>query len=93
MYFEFPASLEREIEQYAATEHISPSEAAVKLIEAALRTKKPKPVKHEITEADLETLRVNIPMFAFLENLPDSVVEAMEATSKEIRAERFIPRG
>lgn len=93
MIFEFPASLEREIEQYAAIEHISPSEAAVKLIQDGLRTKKRKPVKHEITEADLETLRKNIPMFAFLENLPDSVVEGMEETSNEIRAERFTPRG
>ena len=92
MSFEFPANVERVIERYAQSEQISPSEAAVKLVQEALKAKKPKVVKREITEADLETLRQNVPIFAFLESLPDSVIEGMEAASKQTRAERFAPR-
>ncbi len=93
MSFEFPANVERVIERYAQSEHISPSEAAVKLVQEALKAKKPKVVKREITEADLGALRQNVPIFAFLEKLPDNVIEGMEAASKHIRAERFAPRG
>ncbi len=93
MSFDFPANIEREIERYALSESISPAEAAVKLVQDALRNKKPKAPKREITEADLETLRQNVPIFAFLEKLPDHVIDGMEATSKQIRAERFAPRG
>jgi|GEM_PF-4772177 len=40
MSFDLPANLEREIENYAQAEHISPEEAAVRLLEEILTTKK-----------------------------------------------------
>ncbi|AIE86281.1 hypothetical protein [Fimbriimonas ginsengisoli] len=92
MSFDLPASIERELEKYAQSEHISPSEAAVKFIQSGLKSSRRK-TTHEVTEADLETLRQNVPIFAFLENLPDNVIDGMEAASKQVRAERFTPRG
>ena len=93
MSFDFPANVERDSERYALIEHITPSEAVVKLVQDALEAKKRKTARREITEADLETLRKNVPIFAFFEKLPDSVIDGMEATSKQIRGERFTPRG
>jgi hypothetical protein len=93
MSLDFPANVEREIEQYALSEQISPSVAAVKLVQQGLKTKKRNPAKREITEADLETLRKNVPIFAFLEKLPDSVIDGMEAATKQTRAQWFVPRG
>ena len=92
MSFEFPANVERDIEVYAHAKHISASEAVVQLVQDALKAKKPKSKRNEITEAELEELRT-IPTFAFFEKLPLETVECMEAASSEIRAERFRPRG
>lgn len=94
MSFDFPANIERDIERYARSKHITPSEAAVQLIEDGLRANEKKPNgKRKVSQEDLEVLREKVPLFAFLDTLPDDVAEAMEETSKEIRAERFVPRG
>ena len=47
----------------------------------------------KVTEADLDVLRQKVPYFAFMESLPDDVVEGMQAASKQFRAERLVPRG
>lgn len=93
MSFDFPANIQQDIQQYAQEERISSEEALLKLVQTGLKATKRKAVKNEITEANLRTLRENVPIFAFLENLPDGVVDAMEETSKQIRTERFVPRG
>lgn len=92
MSFELPANLERELERYAQAEHMSPAEAAAKLIQSGLRASNRK-ASHEVDEADLEILRQNVPFFAFLEGLPDDVIDGIEAASEQIRSERFTPRG
>ena len=104
MSFDLPATVEQDILRYARAEHISADEAVLQIVEVGLRAvrqrstrpvagRTKKAAKHEITEADLETLRQNLPIFAFLEQLPDSVIDGMEAASKQIRAERCSPRG
>lgn len=55
-------------------------------------TAKPNAQAHEVTEADLETLWQNVPIFAFLEKLPDSLIDGIEAASEQICAERFTLR-
>jgi hypothetical protein len=92
MSIDLPLNVARDLEAYAQAEHISPAEAAVKFIQAGLKSSRRK-TGREITEADLETLRQNLPIFAFFEKLPDSVIDGMETASKQIRAERFTPRG
>jgi hypothetical protein len=92
MSFDLPASVERDLERYARAEHISPADAVVRLVQSGLESSKRK-AEHKIKEADLKTLRENVPFFAFMEKLPDDVVEGMQASSKQFRAEEFIPRG
>jgi hypothetical protein len=87
MSFDLPANVERELQAYAQAEHISPAEAAVKLIRNGLKSTKRK-AAIEVTQTEIETLRQNVPIFAFLEQLPDNVIDGMEAASKHIRAER-----
>jgi len=93
MSFDFPASVERDIERYAQDEHISSAEAVVQLVRDALKAKKRNAANRKFTEADLETLRRNVPIFAFLEKLPDGVLDGIQAATNEIRAEGFTPRG
>jgi predicted HTH domain antitoxin len=88
----------RILETIIRREHVSVEEAvrlAIRtgFIEPKNSVAKRREVKHEITDEDLELLRQNVPIFGFLENLPESVVDAMEATSKQIREERPNPRG
>ena len=63
MSFDFPANLEREIEQYAAAEHISPTEAAVKLLAEALKAKKRKAAKAQFDDADWNKFQQLVPGF------------------------------
>jgi len=98
MSFDFPATIQQDIQQYAQAEHITADEAALKIIQVGLKTIRQRnarsgSAKREITEEDLQTLRQNVPIFAFLEKLPDGVIDGMEAASKQIRAERFTPGG
>lgn len=93
MSFDLPAGLERDLERYAQAENITPTEAVVKFVKSGLKSSKRKTSGYEVTEADLETLRRNVPIFAFLEKLPDHAIDSIEAANKQARAERFIPRG
>lgn len=91
MSYDFPAHITRDIENYAQAEHITPTEAAVKLMQDALKAKKRKAAKG-LSEADWEQLQQD-PTVAFFQRLPDHVFKQMEAASKQIHAERFVPRG
>lgn len=92
MSFDIPASVERDIEQYAQAERISPAEAVVKLIQSGLKANKTKAgAKSDLSADEWQTLRA-IPGFAFLEALPDEVADRIETASKRTRAERFSPR-
>ncbi len=91
MSFDLPASIERDVERYAEAEHISPTEAAVKLIREALKAKGHGPSKGELSEIEWQELRA-VPSFAFLEKLPDNVADRMATASKRTRVERLVPR-
>ena len=92
MSLDLPASLERQLEQYAHDERITPVEAAVRFIQPGLKAKRRKAVRIELTEAQIEQLR-NSPTAAFFGGLSDHTLEQMEKASKQIHAERFAPRG
>lgn len=91
MSLDLPVSLERDLERYAQANHISTTEAAANLLQSALKVEKRKASKGELTEEEWQQLRT-IPMFSFLENLPDSAIDCIEAASRETRAERTKPR-
>jgi hypothetical protein len=92
MSFDLPVNVARDLEEYAQSERISPTEAAVKLIRSGLKGKRRKAARNELTEAQKEQLR-NSPTAAFFGGLSDHTLEQMEKASKQIHAERFAPRG
>jgi len=91
MSIDLPASVKRDLERYAEAERITPTEAATNLLQNALKAKKRQASKGEITEEEWQQLRT-IPMFAFLERLPESAIDSIEAASRQTRAERFKSR-
>ena len=92
MSFDLPASIERDLEEYAQAERISTVDAAVKFIQSGLKASKRKAAPRALTEAQMELLKAS-PTAAFFGSLPDDVLDQMEKASKQIHAERFTPRG
>jgi hypothetical protein len=93
MSFDIPAELQIEIDRYAQDEHISPETATVRLIQQALSANVAKPPLPRITDAEIEALKARIPLLAYFASLPDNLVESLERTSQEIRAEALASRG
>ena len=89
MSFDLPISVERELEQYALAEHLSPAEAAVKLIQSGIESSKGK-VGRELTEEEWEILR-NDPTVQFFSRLSDETFEAMVQASNELRGGGYTP--
>lgn len=93
MSFDIPANLEREIEIYALAEHISPREAAVKLLEEVLMSKKQRPAKSQLTDDDWNKLKTLVPGYNFFQKLPDGTLDQIEKASKGTRSEKLTRRG
>ena len=98
MDIQFPANVEKEIRAYAEFERIAPEEAAVKLVEDALRTKHSEGIamdrseKGGLTQEQWDELRAD-PVIAFFLDMPDEVAANIEQASRENRAEILKPRG
>lgn len=92
MSLELPASVERELERYALERKITPTQAALSFIRSGLQASRMS-AERPLSEQEIEELRQNVPFFAFLDALPDEVIDEMERSSQELRSERFIPRG
>jgi hypothetical protein len=93
MSFEFPANLERDIERFALSEHISPTDAAVRLIQDGLKAKKRKTVNEDlVTDEQIRQLRALDPMFGLLEDVPEEQIDRMEASIQRMKRERFPAR-
>jgi len=74
-----------------STEHISPVEAAVKLIQSGLKAKRRKAAA-ETPEIDeqIRHLKALAPgTFGLLEDVPDEQIRRMEATINRMKRERF----
>ena len=89
MSFDLPINVERELEQYALAEHLSPAEAAVKLIQSGIESSRGK-VGRELTEEEWEILR-NDPTVQFFSRLSDETFEAMVQASNELRGGGYTP--
>jgi len=93
MSFDFPASVERDIEQYAQAEHITPTEAAVKLIQDALKAAKRNAVKEDlVTDEQIRQLKALNSTFGLLEDVPEEKIDRMAATIKRMKREGFPTR-
>jgi len=89
MNFDLPAGIEREVQRFASAEHLTLNEAAITLIRKDLRATKTDADEKIFTD---EELRKADPAFEFFDGLPESVLDRIEEASREIRAERFVPR-
>lgn len=94
MSYHFPASLERDIEEYAQDENISPTDAAIRLIQDALAASKHK-VSEEASDIDDQILQLKAlnRTFGLLEDVPDEQIDRMSATIERMKAEEFPSRG
>ncbi|WP_025227756.1 hypothetical protein [Fimbriimonas ginsengisoli] len=92
MSFELPANVKRDLELYAKTEHISPAEAATKLIREALKGKSTRAVKLSGQGNDWETFQRLVPGVDLFQQLPDDTVDEIKRGSRRIRAEKLTPR-
>jgi hypothetical protein len=102
MGYAIPHQYEPQIQQIAQSQHITTAEAVDRVVRAGLERigptvisddgKQAKIPEGELSEEEWQQLRA-IPMFAFLENLPDSVANSIEAASEQARKETLTPRG
>jgi len=90
--FDLPASIERDLEQYAQAEHISPVEAAVKFIQSGLKSSKRKAASRRAETIDWEQYQQVVPGVALFQRLPDGVLDDMVKGSRRIRSEKLNPR-
>lgn len=92
MNYEFPASVEREVERYAEEAKLSPDKAVVQLIQSGQEEARRSATPGELSEKEWRKLRSD-PLFEFLASLPDSTIDAIESGSRQIRSEGIRPRG
>lgn len=88
MSFDLPASLERDLEQYAQAEQISPGESAVRLIQGALKAKRRRASKGNlVTDEQIRQLKALNGTFGLLEDVPEEKIDRMAATIKRMKRE------
>ncbi len=92
MSYEFPASIEREVERYAEEAHLSPAAVAVQLVLSGLEKAHKPEATGELSKEEWERLRAN-PPFALIQSIPDSVIDIVETNVRERRGEADPPRG
>jgi len=92
MSFDLPASLEHDLELYAQAEHISPTEAAVKLIQDALKAKSRGAAKKQSQSIDWNKFQQLVPGFDLFQQLPEGIVDDLARSSRRLRAEKLTPR-
>jgi hypothetical protein len=93
MSFEFPANLERDIQRFAQAEHISPTDAAVRLIQDGLKAKKRRTVNEVlVTDEQIRQLKALDPLFGLLEDVPKEQIDRMAASIQRMKRERFPSR-
>lgn len=91
MSIDLPANVERELELYAQSEHISTAEAASKIIMDALRVKGRK-AKSSAQSSDWATFQKLVPGFDVFQQLPEGTVDEIIKSSRRVRAEKLTPR-
>lgn len=94
MSFDFPATIRQDIQQYAQEEHITTEEAALKIVQAGLKTIRRKAATETLDIDDqIRQLKVLAPgTFGLLEDVPDEQIKRMEATIRRMKRERFPTR-
>ena len=93
MRFEFFSRIDRDIQRFARTEHASPTNAAVRLIQDGLKAKRPKSPKEDlVTDEQIRQLKAIDPLFGLLEDVPEEQIDRMEASIQRMKRERLPTR-
>jgi len=93
MSLDLPINIERDLEEYAQSEHISPAEAAVKFIQSGLKASRRKMAKENlVTDEQIQQLKALDGTFGLLEDVPEEQIDRMAATIRRMKRERFPAR-
>ena len=92
MSFELPASLEQDLERFAQSKNITPTEAAVKLIRDALATAGRRGRQSNEEAVDWERFQDLVPGAGLFRALPEGTVGDLAKSSLRIRAEKLKTR-
>jgi hypothetical protein len=93
MSFELPLDVQLELERYAQARHITPGEAATRIISGALKAKTRRSGGNTHEEVDWIKYQQLVPGYDLFQQLPEGTVEEMARNSRRIRAEKMTPRG
>jgi len=94
MSYDFPVTIQQDIQQYAQAEHITAEEAVLKIIQVGLKSIRRKAQKvAPLSDDELNQLKVLAPgTFGLLEDVPDEQIKRMDATIRRTKRERFPAR-
>jgi len=94
MSIDLPADVQTDLERYAAAEHLSLVEAAVRLIQSGLKSKRRKKATDVyVTDEQISQLKALNGSFGLLEDVPEEQIDAMSRTIKRMKREGFPKRG
>lgn len=79
MSFDIPANLERQLEQYAQAENLSPKEAAIKLLSEVLSNKRRKAGRRTapLTAEDIAAFDLAFPNLSAMDDVTDAQWDAV----------------
>jgi hypothetical protein len=90
MSFDLPANIERDFERYARAEHISPTEAAVKLIQDGLEAgKRSAKTTMPITDDEIQQFEASFPTLGLLDDITDEQWDRILKTKQRLTKEGF----
>lgn len=93
MSFELPANVERELERYAQSEHISKAEAAVKLIQSGLRVTRHESSADSITDTEVAAFEKAFPGLKQLDDVTDEQWDKVLKSTRRMSREGLSTRG
>ncbi|RYG99233.1 MAG: hypothetical protein EON58_04670 [Alphaproteobacteria bacterium] len=92
MSLDLPINVERDIERYAQAEHLTPTEAAVKLIQSGLKANRRTLSADLVTDEQIRQLKALDSSFGLLEDVSEESIDRMAATIQGMKQEGFTAR-
>jgi hypothetical protein len=88
MTYDFPATVQQDIQQYAQAEHISAEEAILKIVKVGRKTIRRKAqIVAPLSEDELRQLDGFGKTFGLLADVPDEDIDRMAATVRRMKRE------
>lgn len=93
MGFEFPANIQRDIQEYALKERISSDEALVKLVLTGLKANKRKTTVSPLTDEELNVIDHQFPGLGLLDDVTEAQWEGINKTIHRMKHARLSSGG